>query len=449
MSGRGAAAYLAMLAVAVAAYLAIRTAGQHLVAPPPPAGQVLFGGPGAVHVDLLPSVLVALVAITVVAQVLGRVFLRLGQPPVLGEIVAGIALGPSLLGRLSPALSDFLFPAAITSSLHLLAQLGVILFMFLVGIELDPGELRRHGRATLVISHASIVLPFVLGALLGLGLYPRLATSDVPFTAFSLFMGVSMSVTAFPVLARILGDRGMQRSPLGVLALTCAAIDDVTAWCLLAFVVSVVRARALGALVTTGLVLGYILLVIAVLRPLVALLARRVERRGALTQGALALTLLVLLSSALATDAIGVHAVFGAFAAGVCIRHDSLLGKELLRRLDDLVVVLFLPAFFVYTGLRMQLALLDGGWLICGGIIAVASFGKLAGSAVAARLSGLSWRDATSLGVLMNTRGLMELIVLNVGLELHVLSPTLFAMLVLMALVTTFMTTPALQLLSR
>jgi Kef-type K+ transport system membrane component KefB len=370
---------------------------------------------------------------------------------VVGEILAGILLGPSVLGRFAPAAQAYLLPHEVAPFLGVLSNVGVILYMFLVGVELDPTLLRKRGHATLAISHASIVTPFLLGALLALYVYPTLSTRDVPFTVFSLFMGVSMSVTAFPVLARILTDRSMHKSRMGVIALTCAAIDDVTAWCLLAFVVSVAQARASGAFITFASALGYIALMVLVARPAMVRLSRLYGIKGRLTQGVMAIVFVALLLSALATDAIGIHAVFGAFALGAVIPHDTGLARELTDRLEDLVVVLLLPAFFAFTGLRTQIGLVTTGdqWILCGLIILVASAGKFGGSLIAARLTGLGWRDSSALGVLMNTRGLMELIVLNIGLELRVLTPTLFAMLVLMALVTTFMTTPVLHLITR
>jgi Kef-type K+ transport system membrane component KefB len=442
--------YALMLAGTVAVYFLIRSFGLGLSAPPPPAGSQ-FGALGAsAHADALLHVLLALAVVIVVARALGTLFSYFQQPPVVGEIVAGILLGPSLLGRVAPALSDQLLPKSVAPFLNVLSQVGVILYMFLVGLELDPGLLRKRGHATVAISHASIITPFLLGSVLALHLYPRLSSADVPFTVFSLFLGVSMSVTAFPVLARILTDRKIHKTRMGVIALTCAAVDDVTAWCLLAFVVSVVQARMAGVVATFAMTVGYIALMVGAVRPMMVRLARVYGTRGRLTQGVMAAVFVALLLSALATDAIGIHAVFGAFALGAVIPHDSGLARELTDRLEDLVVVLLLPAFFAFTGMRTQIGLVSGGdWYVCGLIIVVASAGKLGGSLVAARLTGLGWRDAAALGTLMNTRGLMELIVLNIGLELRVLSPTLFAMLVLMAVVTTFATTPVLHAITR
>ena len=439
-------AYVALLGVAVGAFVLVRGHGVHLSAPPA-VGEGHFGrSAGGAHLDLLLHVLVALVAIVGAARLVGRLGRFVGQPAVIGEIVAGLMLGPSFLGQVWPAASQFILPKHVAPLIEAIAQVGVILFMFLVGVELDPEHIRRRGRAALAISHASIVVPFTLGAVLALYLYPRLGTADVPFTAFALFVGISMSVTAFPVLARILRERGLDKSPLGSLAITCAAIDDISAWCLLAVIVGVAQSRLVGALTTGVLAVGYILLLVFVARPGIQALARLVDRRGGLSQSGLALVLVIAMTSALVTDAIGIHALFGAFAVGACVPATSGLAHELRRRIEDLVVVLFLPAFFALTGMRTQLGLLHGAaaWGLCALIIVVACFGKFGGGAIAARLSGLTWRDSAAIGLLMNTRGLMELVVLNIGLELRIISPTLFAMLVLMAVVTTLMTAPLL-----
>jgi Kef-type K+ transport system membrane component KefB len=443
--------YALMVIGAVGAFLWIRHLGGALAAPAPPPGPT-FGsrqsGSGArVMSELLPHVLLALAVILIASRLLNLLFRRLGQPPVVGEVIAGLLLGPSLLGRLSPGTLDFLFPAPAVPYLSIIAQFGVILFMFLVGLEFDPEVMRGNTRSTIAISHASITLPFVLGTLIALPLYPLLATSDVPFTAFALFLGVSMSITAFPVLARILADRGIQSTRLGVMALTCAAVDDVTSWCLLAFVVSVVNTRTGSAWLTAALTLAYVALLLALRRPVARLLRAR-DHRG-LTHGVLTAAFVALLGSALITEAIGVHAIFGAFLLGVIVPRESRIARELAGQFEAMVLLL-LPAFFAATGLRTQIGRLHGAdWLICGGIILVASFGKFGGSALAGRLTGLTWRDSASLGVLMNTRGLVELIVLNIGLDLHVLSPALFAMLVLMAVTTTVLTTPCLSWLQR
>ena len=441
-----AAGYALMLAGAVGAFLLVRGCGEGLTAPAREGPAVK--GAAAPHTDVFLHVLLALVAVIVASRGVGRLFRSLGQPPVIGEVVAGILLGPSLLGRLAPGVYAYLLPASVAPFLGVVAQLGVILYMFLVGLELNPAILRQHGHAAVAISHASIVVPFVLGAVLALGLYPRLATGDVPFTSFALFLGVSLSVTAFPVLARILTDRRLSQTDLGVLALSCAAADDVTAWCLLAFVVGVAQVRVSGALWVLALTAGYIALVFLVVRPIVARLVPRYDGKR-LGQGAVAAVLVALLLSALTTEAIGVHALFGAFLLGAVIPHDSDLARDLTRKLEDVVTVLLLPAFFAFTGLRTQIGLVAGPeqGFICGMIILTATAGKFGGTLGAARLTGLGWRSAAALGVLMNTRGLMELIVLNIGYDLGIISPTLFAMMVLMALATTLATTPVLGLL--
>lgn len=446
----GMLAYPIMIAGAIGLFLLVRSAGSTLVAPAP-AIPAATAGAASAQADVLLHVLLALVVIIVAARVCGALCGLIHQPPVMGEVIAGILLGPSLFGRVSPAAMAYLLPPSVAPFLSLIAQIGVMLFMFLVGLELNTGQLKHRSRATVAISHASILVPFVLGSVLALWLYPRLATSGVPFTVFALFLGVSLSVTAFPVLARILADRGIHKTPLGVVSLTCAAVDDVTAWCLLAFVIAVAKAEPSGAIVTfvlTGLYVGFMLLVA---RPLITRAVRAQERRKSVSQRAVAVVVVGLLLSTLATEAAGIHAIFGAFLLGVIIPHDSRLARELTLKIEDLVVVLFLPAFFAFTGMRTQIGLVHGAsqWLVCGVILATASIGKFGGTFVAARLTGFGSRDAASLGILMNTRGLMELIVLNIGLDLRILSPALFAMLVLMAVITTFGTTPILHLLRR
>jgi Kef-type K+ transport system membrane component KefB len=355
-------------------------------------------------------------------------------------------LGPSLLGLVFPRAYAYLLPAEIAPFLGVVAQLGVILYMFLVGLDLNPELLRKCVPVAAVTSLSSIAVPFALGAALALYLYPRFSTSAVPFTSFALFLGLAMSVTAFPVLARILSDRGMTRTELGTMALACAAVNDVAAWCLLAFVAGVARASGEATWLVAVLTLGFIAFLFAAVRPIAVRVVRRLGNEDP-AEGAIALTLVALLLVALGTEAIGIHAIFGAFLLGAILPHDSALARALKRQLQSLVTILLLPAFFAFTGMRTEIGLVSGAydWIVCGLIIAVATAGKFGGTLLAARAGGLPWRQAAGLGVLMNTRGLMELIVLNVGLELGVISPTLFTMLVLMALVTTFATTPILQ----
>jgi Kef-type K+ transport system membrane component KefB len=395
---------------------------------------------------VLARLLLALLVVTLAARALGALFRRIHQPPVIGEVIAGLLLGPSLLGAVAPSATAFLFPANILPLLGILSQVGVILFMFLVGLELDAGPLRERTHSVVAISHASIALPFVLGSALALALYPHFATSDVPFGTFASFLGVAMSITAFPVLARILRDHGIDRTPVGVLAISAAAVDDVTAWCLLAVVIGIARGQEAGGLTAIALAVTYAAAMWTVVRPL---LRRAVALHDAGGRGAVAFVLVGVVASALATEAIGIHALFGEFLLGALVPHDSRLARDLAGRIEDVVLVLLLPAFFAVTGLRTRLGLLGTWehWLWFLAVLGVACAGKLAGAAVPARMTGLSWRDAASVGILMNTRGLMELIVLNIGLELGLVSERLFAIMVLMAVATTVATGPILEVL--
>jgi Kef-type K+ transport system membrane component KefB len=439
-------AYGLMIIGVGCAYLVIRRYGEGMTASGAALAAKAQAGAAPTSTDVMLHVLLALIVVIVLARVLGTLFRLVHQPPVIGEIIAGIVLGPSVLGRVAPGVAAYVLPTTVAPFLNVIAQIGVILYMFLVGLELDPKLLRNRGHATVAISHASILAPFLMGAALALILFPTLSPGNVSFTSFSLFIAVSMSITAFPVLARILTDRGIHKTRMGAIALTCAAVDDVTAWCLLALVVSVVESHTAGAVSTVVMALAFIVAMVVVGRPAMVRLTFLYGNRG-LTQGLMAAIFVALLISAMTTDLIGIHAIFGAFALGAIIPHDSSLARELTDRLEDLVIVLLLPAFFAFTGLRTQIGLVNGldQWLICALIIAVASMGKFGGAAIAARLTGMNWRDSSALGILMNTRGLMELIVLNIGYDLKIIPPTLFAMLVIMALVTTFATTPILH----
>jgi Kef-type K+ transport system membrane component KefB len=436
-------AYVVMLVAAAGLFFVIRAVGE-AVPIVSAAPSIPHASPSVVATsNSLLQVLIALAAVVVAGRVLGWLFRRIGQPPVIGEVVAGILLGPSLLGREA---SSYILPDTVAPVLGIIAQLGVILYMFLVGLELNASRLRRQAHAAVAISHASIVAPFLLGAGLALLLFPDLSRPGVPFTSFALFMGVAMAITAFPVLARILTDQRLAATDLGVLALSCAAVDDLTAWCLLAFVVGVARAEVGGAMLVTALAAGYVAFMFLAVRPLAARFVRHFEGTRP-DAGVVAGMLVAVLLSALATEAIGVHAVFGAFLLGAVIPHDSRVARVFPDKLETLVTVLLLPAFFAYTGMRTEIGLVSGAgpWLICGLITLTATVGKVGGTWIAARLTGLDNRTATALGVLMNTRGLMGLIVLSVGLDLGVISPTLFAMMVLMALATTLATAPLLR----
>lgn len=424
-------------------------AGTHRPGPADPADSS-----ASVFLDNLrhpfPQLLMQIIVIVAAARVAGALFRRIGQPSVIGEMAAGIVLGPSVLGLVWPETQSFLFPTSSMPALRLFSQVGVILYMFLVGIDLDLGHLKQQASAALFVSHASIVVPFFLGAALCLLIYPAVAPSDVPFTSFALFIGIAMSITAFPVLARIIEERGLNGTFLGSTTIACAAVDDVTAWCLLAVVVAISGASSAAAAAwTITLTVCFIAAMVLVARPQAARFQGRETRVGAGGQGLMAGVMIFAFASALATEAIGIHALFGAFLAGAIMPTDSRLRSFLRDRLESFTTVLLLPLFFAFTGLRTQIGLLADArsWLLCLAVILAAIAGKFGGSSLAARWTGIGWRDSLAIGVLMNTRGLMELIVLNIGYDMGILSPRIFAMMVMMALVTTFMAGPLLSLL--
>jgi Kef-type K+ transport system membrane component KefB len=398
----------------------------------------------------LLTLLLQLAVVIATARMVGWLFRRLGQPQVIGEMVAGIMLGPSLLGWAAPGISALLFPAESLPYLSMLSQIGLLLFMFLVGLEFDPALMRGRGHTAVITSWVSIVLPFALGAGLAVPLYPRVSEPSVPFTGFALFMGAAMSVTAFPVLARILIERGLTQTRLGAVALACAAVDDVTAWTILAFVVGIVRSAALEQplwMTMAGTVAFAALVAFGVRPALRATIGARYRERRNLGHTLIGAALVLMLLSAWTTEWLGVHALFGAFAIGVAMPKEPGLSEELAAALRDITLVFLLPLFFAFTGLNTRIGLVSGAemWLWTAAILVVAVAGKLGGSTLAARATGLPWREAGALGALMNTRGLMELVILSVGLDLGVLSPTLFTMMVIMALVTTAMTTPLVE----
>src|SRR5262245_40671248 len=378
--------------------------------------------------------------------VVAWLFNRCGQPAVIGEMVAGILLGPSLFGLLAPNAFNFIFAASSLDALRLLSQIGVCLFLFTVGMELDVSQVRHKAQTAVVVSHSSIVIPYFLGVTLALFVYTSLAQPKASFLAFALFMGISMSITAFPVLVRILQDHGIFKTSLGSTATACAAVGDVTAWIMLAFVVAIARVTSIGgAAFNLGLVLIFITLMLFVIKPkLPTWLGQQALERPNPSKTALGVVLGIVLVSALTTEVIGIHALFGAFLAGIVMPTASGFRDKLVVRVENLSSVLLLPVFFAFTGLRTQIGLLNGvqDWLICLIIIAVATAGKLGGSALAARLTGMKWRESLQLGALMNTRGLMELIALTIGYDMGILSQRIFTMLVIMALVTTIMTGP-------
>jgi Kef-type K+ transport system membrane component KefB len=393
-----------------------------------------------------------IVVIILAAGVFGWICRKIRQPVVIGEIIAGIVLGPSVLGYYLPGFSGFLFPESSLGNLHLLSQVGLVLFMFMIGMELDFSLLKKKVTDAIVISHTGIALSFALGIVLAYFIYESFAPRGIGFLSFSLFVGISLSITAFPVLARIIQERGIHKTHLGNFAISCAAVDDITAWSMLAVVIAIVKAGSvLSSIPTIILSLGYVIVMLRVVQPFLARLGELHNTRENLTKPVVAVFFLILMVSAYATEAIGIHAIFGGFMAGVIMPDNIKFRSIFIEKVEDVSMVLLLPLFFVYTGLRTHIGLLNdpGLWTICLIIILTAISGKFAGAFLASRFTGHGWRESLSLGALMNSRGLVELVVLNIGFDLGVFTPQLFAMLVIMALVTTFMTAPVLELINR
>lgn len=396
----------------------------------------------------LSTLLLQVIIILFTSRLFGIIFSKLGQQTVIGEIIAGIFLGPSILGWIFPELSAVIFPPNSFLSLQFLSQIGLAFFMFVIGMELDLSKIKNKTHDAVIISHVSIIFPFFLGACVSYYIFQELAPKDVSFLSFALFMGIAMSITAFPVLARIIKERGLTKTPLGVLAITCAAADDVTAWCLLAAVIAIVKAGSIiSSLFTIGLAIVYIVFMLYVVKPWLQKISDKRMKEGAIDKTVISISFFLLLLSAYFTEIIGIHALFGSFIAGVIIPNNIRFKEILTDKIEDVSTILLLPIFFAFTGLRTQIGLLNEGhlWVFCILILSVAIIGKLVGSAVTAKIIGRSWKDSLSLGALMNTRGLMELIVLNIGYDLGILGPEIFAIMVLMALFTTFMTGPLLD----
>ena len=401
--------------------------------------------------DPLAILLAQIVTIILVARFFGWVFKKIGQPSVIGEIIAGIVLGPSLLGMYFPGFSAALFPVESLGNLKFLSQIGLILFMFVIGMELDMKVLKNKANEAIVISHASIVIPFALGIGLAYFVYDQFAPEGVKFLSFSLFMGIALSITAFPVLARIVQERGIHKTKLGAIVITCAAADDITAWCILAVVIAIVKAGTfVSSLYIISLAIIYVMVMIFIVKPFLKRIGDLYGSKESIGKPVVAIFFLVLIMSSYATEVIGIHALFGAFMAGAIMPDVPKFRSIFIEKVEDVALILLLPLFFVFTGLKTEIGLLNDPylWKVTGFIILVAVVGKFLGSALAAKFVGQSWRDSLTIGALMNTRGLMELIVLNIGLELKVLTPEVFTMMVIMALVTTFMTGPALDLIN-
>jgi len=372
----------------------------------------------------------------------------LGQARVVGEIFAGILIGPSVFGRLAPNLFDCLFPPASLSSLEALSNFGLILFLFLVGSELNYDHLRQQRKTAFFSCLTSILLPFGLALSSAPLLHARLSPNGIGSIPFSLFLGVSMSITAFPVLARILEERNLQTSPLGAVSLLCAAVDDVAAWIVLAVAMTLISSNTSNSeLVVRFLWLGtYLLVMFFIVRPLGRWFAAR-RAMEPLSHVALVCMIAVALASSAVTDVIGIHPLFGALLAGLCFPRVQVWQQTLRSRLEAILSIIFLPLFFALTGLNTRLDLLSdkSSWLWTGFILLLAMFGKMGGAILGARLTGQDWKFSLALGALLNTRGLVELIVLNIAYKTHVFSPALFTMLVVMALVTTAITVPILE----
>lgn len=399
------------------------------------------------------AVLLAQIAtIIFVARVFGWICTKIKQPVVIGEMIAGILLGPSFLGMHFPEFSANLFPKASLGNLQFVSQIGLILFMYIVGMEISLKTLKDKAYDAVIISHASIFVPFTLGMGLSYFLYERFAPDNVSFAVFALFTGVAMSITAFPVLARIVQERGINKTKLGTIALTCAAADDVSAWCILAALIAFVKAGTfINGLFTIAMAIVYVILMVRVVRPFLHRISEKYSSVETVTRPVIAIFFLVLILSAYLAEIIGIHALFGAFMAGAIMPDNEKFRKIFIDKVQDVALVLLLPLFFVFTGLRTQIGLLNDSylWEITALIIFVAVLGKFAGSTLAAKYVGQNWKDSLSIGALMNTRGLMELVVLNIGYDLGVLSPEIFAMMVIMALVTTCMTGPALDVINK
>jgi len=392
---------------------------------------------------LTGQILLQLIAIIIMVQICGFLCKRIGQQWVIGEIIAGLALGPSFLGALLPGIK--LFPVSTLPTLQVLGDLGLILYMFSLGSQLDIQMMRRHSRDALLISVSGMLVPLGLGALLGFFLYPEFAGTNATSIAFILLVGSAMSVTAFPVLARLLTEKRMLGTKIGLLSLTSASINDVIAWCLLALVVAIIHAQGMmSVLRVIALTLVFATVMILAVRPLLTVAAQRISSKQAM----IALSLVILFISAYTTDAIGIHPAFGAFLAGIILPRTAVLNEQ-TQTIEQVNGYIFLPLFFVYSGLQTQIGLIHSPilWLICLLVFVVACVGKLAGGLFATRLTGESWHVASCVGVLLNTRGLVELIMLNIGLSLGVLSPVLFTMMVIMAIATTVMASPLLSLL--
>lgn len=399
----------------------------------------------------LSILLLQILVILIVSRIFGMLLTAIGQPSVVGEIIAGIVLGPSLMGYFFPEFSEFLFPKDSEKTLQFLSQIGLAFFMFIVGMELDIDSIRKKASNAFIISHGSIVISFFIGVVLSTYIFSQFAPAGVSFLSFALFMGVALSITAFPVLARIMKERNITKTPLGNLVISCAAIDDITAWCTLAVIIAIVKAGGMaGSVLTIVLAVGFVLMMITLVRPWLKKISASIIEKEKVSKTIVAIAFFIMMVSAYITEIIGIHALFGAFMAGVVMPNNIKFKETLATKVEDVSVLLLLPIFFAFTGLRTQIGLLNHGhlWMTFLIIMCCAVGGKFGGGFLTSKLTGQSWKDSLSVGALMNTRGLMELIVLNIGYDIGILSPEIFSIMVLMALATTFMTGPSLSLIN-
>ena len=400
----------------------------------------------------LMTLLMQIIIILITCKIFSSIFNYIGQPGVLGEIIAGIILGPSLLGHYFPDAFNFIFTKDSLENIYLISQIGLILFMFVIGLEVDFKVLKNKFNETLVISHAGILVPFFLGIISSFYIYEKYASQQTSFLAFALFIGISMSITAFPVLARIVQERNLSNTPLGVLSIASAANDDVTAWCLLAIVIALTKSgSSTSALFTVGMTILYILFMFLCVRPFFRKISQIRANNEILNKSLIGIIFLTLIISASITELIGIHALFGGFIAGVVMPSNLGFRHIMMNKVEDVTLTFFLPLFFAYTGLNTNLLLINSWSMIgiCALLIVIAIAGKFGGCTIAAKVVGETWHDSLTIGMLMNTRGLMELVALNIGYEMGVLPKSIYAVLIIMALVTTFMTTPALHMISK
>ena len=391
---------------------------------------------------LTSQIFIQLIVILLVVQVFGYLCKFIGQPRVIGEILGGLALGPTLLGAILPHVDTALFPSNTLPTLQTLGDIGLVLYMFSLGTHIDTHAMLKQSRKAVVVSLGGVLIPLILGGAIAFFLYPEFGGSKATLVSFTLLVGTAMAITAFPVLARLLEERHMLTSKIGALALLCAAIDDVIGWCLLAFVIAIIQTTGAASMVRMLVLLVlFVAAMFGLVRPLLLLADRHLKSKPTL----LALIVVLLLLSAYTTSAIGIHPVFGAFIMGIILPRRTAFFEQ-IQSIDTLNNLLFLPLYFVYNGLRTHIGLINSPvlWFLCALLLLIACLSKILGGTLSLKVFGESWKESLTLGTLMNTRGLVELILLNIALDLNIISPTLFAMLVIMAVVTTMMAPPLL-----